>query len=154
MLRYRDILLPETIDQQRKAPRTLLPFHFGNRENGAETLAEETEVQAEIPAMSETEVAPGTPADPIAASTETEVYYTFTWAGRARRSGPAAQGGRGKPQEARTGKPRGKGKPKGADRGGKPSEAKSYSAKPAPKKDRIDPDNPFAAALMGFKKDK
>lgn len=120
----------------------------------AETLEEETEIPAEIPAMSETEVAPGTPADPIAPSTEIEVYYTFTWAGRARRSGPPAQGGRGKPQEARTGKPRGKGKPKGGDRAGKPSEAKNYSAKPAPKKDRIDPDNPFAAALMGFKKDK
>ncbi|MFX0541424.1 helicase-related protein [Roseovarius sp. S4756] len=129
----------------------------------AETPEEQTEVSADIPEMSETEVAPGTPADPIAPSAEPEVYYTFTWAGRARRSGPPAGardgGGRGKPQEGR-GKPRGKGKPKGGDRGGdrggKPGNAgaKSFEAKPAPKKDKIDPDNPFAAALMGFKKDK
>ncbi|PVA11939.1 disulfide oxidoreductase [Pelagivirga sediminicola] len=130
----------------------------------AETPEPEAEIPAEIPEMSETEVAPGTPADPIAPSTEPEVYYVFTWAGRARRS-PAADGrggegqGRGKPAEGR-GKPRakGKGKPQGErggkDRGAKQAGAKSHSAGPAPKKDRIDPDNPFAAALMGLKNDK
>ncbi len=146
----------------------------------SETPEPDAEVPAEIPEMSETEVAPGTPADPIAPSAEPEIYYTFTWAGRARRGGAPAKARdasardagahegedapRGKPQEGR-GKPRGKpqgarGKPKGAarggERGGKPggAGAKSFEAKPAPKKDRIDPDNPFAAALMGFKKDK
>ncbi|WP_138933602.1 helicase-related protein [Roseovarius arcticus] len=124
----------------------------------AETIEPDPEIPAEIPEMSETEVEPGTPADPIAPSVEPEVYYTFTWAARARRSNPPAGarpegGARGKPQEARS-KPRGKGKPKGGDRPAKSSEAKSFSAKAAPKKDRIDPDNPFAAALMGLKKGK
>ncbi len=124
----------------------------------AETIEPDPEIHAEIPEMSETEVEPGTPADAIAPSVEPEVYYTFTWAARARRSNPPATtrpegGARGKPQEAR-GKPRGKGKPKGGDRPAKGNEAKSFSAKPEPKKDRIDPDNPFAAALMGLKKDK
>ena len=72
---------------------------------------------------------------------EMEVYYTFTWA-------PKPRGNR--PQQDR--KPRGKGKPgKGKTRGPQQNKgAKTYSAKPQ-KKDRIDPDNPFAAALMGLK---
>ncbi len=131
----------------------------------AETPDDEAEIPADIPEMSETEVAPGTPADPIAPEAEPEVYYIFTWAGRASRRGGQAEG-RGKPAEGRGAKPRGKGgKPQGAkergakERGGKERGAgnaanKSHSAGPAPKKDRIDPDNPFAAALMGLKGDK
>ena len=139
----------------------------------AETVDDATEIEAEIPQMSETEVAPGAPADPIAPSVEPEVYYIFTWAGRARRNAPAegAEGaarprGRGKPQGAadRSDKPKG-GRPQGErakggkqkdgkPRTGKPEGAKTHSAGPAPKKDRIDPDNPFAAALMGLKSDK
>jgi ATP-dependent RNA helicase SUPV3L1/SUV3 len=73
----------------------------------------------------------------------------------------------------RSGKPRGKGKPQGGDRGGdrnkpqggdrnkgrdrnregeRPQQgAKTYEARPPRAKDRIDPDNPFAAALMGLR---
>lgn len=87
---------------------------------------------------------------------EMEVFYTFAW-GRARggdRSGGRGDGqARGKPQgkgrPQGKGKPRGKGGPKGGDRGDKGS--KNFEARP-PKKDRIDPDNPFAAALMGLTK--
>jgi ATP-dependent RNA helicase SUPV3L1/SUV3 len=125
----------------------------------AETPKDESEVPAEIPDVSGTEVAPGTPADATVAEAEPEIYYTFTWAGRARHSN--AHEGRGKTapdrRDAREGrgKPRGKGKPKGGkERGPQGSVAKSHSAGPAPKKDRIDPDNPFAAALMGLKTDK
>ena len=134
----------------------------------AETPEKVTEIPAEIPEMSETEVAPGTPADPIAPSVEPEVYYTFTWAGRARRN--AAPEPRAKATEGREDKPRARGKPQGKERGGKPQGgkphsgkprggskpegAKTHSAGPAPKKDRIDPDNPFAAALMGLKSGK
>ncbi|NNE54236.1 MAG: hypothetical protein HKN30_17755, partial [Sulfitobacter sp.] len=56
-------------------------------------------------------------------------------------------------------RPRGKGKPqgkgrKGAPRGDKGGKAQNLSARP-PKKDKpIDPDNPFAAALMGLKDSK
>ncbi|MFC3615895.1 helicase-related protein [Lutimaribacter marinistellae] len=113
-----------------------------------------------VPETPEEELMPGTAPDAALAGPETEVFYTFTW-GRARQPrGPRpegkgkrdAKGGRGKPQG---GKPRGdrpqgkKGGGRGGDQGGK-----SFSARP-PKKDKpIDPDNPFAAALMGLKGDK
>lgn len=82
---------------------------------------------------------------------ETEVFFTFTWGGFARPKG----GARGKPRAEAGGKrpanakPRGKGKPKVAapKREDKPA---SFSSRP-PRNDRIDPDNPFAQALMGFR---
>ena len=82
---------------------------------------------------------PGALAEP-----EVEIFYTFTWGGR-----KPSQQGRRRPEGR--GKPKGKGAPRG--KGGKPQDgkAKSYQARP-PKKDKaIDPDNPFAAALMGLK---
>ena len=90
--------------------------------NTAETAAEET---------------PG-------AGPEMEVFYTFTWGGRAARQTGRTQGD----------KPRAKGKPKKAHGksqagGNKPQ---SYQAKPKKEK-QIDPDNPFAAALAGFNKE-
>jgi ATP-dependent RNA helicase SUPV3L1/SUV3 len=105
---------------------------------------ESAEVPAALPEASEGEVLPGEtpPADP--AEPEMEVFYTFTWAGRANRSRGDA---RAKPRgEKPSGKPRAKGKP-GPKREQGP---KTFSSKPE-KKDKIDPDNPFAAALMGFK---
>ncbi|MGI9389015.1 MAG: disulfide oxidoreductase, partial [Boseongicola sp.] len=71
----------------------------------------------------------------------TETFFTFTWAGN-----------RGREQQRQPGKPQGKGRPKAkprpkGDAGGKP---KRYQARP-PKKDQIDPDNPFAQALMGLR---
>ena len=73
---------------------------------------------------------------------EEEVYYVFTWRGnRPRRpAGKARAAGQGKPR----GKPKGKRPPKGADK------PRKFTARP-PRKDEIDPDNPFAAALMGLK---
>ena len=70
---------------------------------------------------------------------EQEVFYTFTWKPRSRSPRPEQpRRPKGKPA-----KPKGRGKPE-------PKGARSFSAKPA-KADKIDPDNPFAAALMGFK---
>lgn len=69
----------------------------------------------------------------------TEVFVTFTWAGKARGAKPA-QGRKQKGKSAK-GKPRQRAENKGA---------KTFSSRPE-KKDRIDPDNPFAAALMGLK---
>ncbi len=95
---------------------------------------------------SEAEATPeaDTPAEP-----EVEVYYTFTWAGFGRkgnqRGGQQARGKGGKPQG---GKPRGKGPRKDGDGGQK---AKSFSSRPPKKEKAIDPDNPFAQALMGLK---
>jgi ATP-dependent RNA helicase SUPV3L1/SUV3 len=79
---------------------------------------------------------------------EMEVFYTFTW-GRTR-ANPARQ------RPDRTGgKPQGnKGKPpRGKKPGGRPqqNEAKSFSARPPKPEKKIDPDNPFAAALMGLR---
>ncbi len=69
---------------------------------------------------------------------EMEVFYTFTWGGFAR-----GNRGGGKP------KPRGKPKPKGPRK----DKAQKFSARPPKKEKAIDPDNPFAQALMGLKKD-
>ncbi|WP_227284116.1 helicase-related protein [Boseongicola sp. H5] len=85
------------------------------------------------------------------AAPEMEVFYTFAWAPR-RRANP--QGQRRGEGGAGAGKPRGKkGKPPGKP-GGKPrgnTKPQSFSARPERKKDRIDPDNPFAQALAGLK---
>ena len=121
-----------------------------------------------VPADAEPAAAVPTPADPEADEAledktptdkaeaggtregpEIEVFYTFTWAPR----------GRGRPQgdrPQRKGPPNGAGGAKGgAKRGGKPQGGKgqNYSARPPKKEKAIDPDNPFAAALAGLKKD-
>ena len=83
---------------------------------------------------------------------EMEEFFTFTWGGFGRQQ--AGQRG-GKPRGGQ--QPRGKsgkpgGKPKGKPRGPKPGgagKAKTYQSRPE-KKDRIDPDNPFAQALKGL----
>ncbi len=68
---------------------------------------------------------------------EQEVFYTFTWARKPRGERPL-------------GKPRGKPKGKPRSKGPRDNTPKTYQSRPA-KKDKIDPDNPFAAALMGLK---
>lgn len=104
------------------------------------------------------EVPNGVAADAEIDGPEVETYWTFTWAGRAARR-PARDGGRnGAPQ--REDAPRGKGKRqgkrppnKGKGKGGpRDQKAKSFSSAPS-RKDKIDPDNPFAAALAGLKKE-
>jgi len=104
----------------------------------------------EAPADASTEVVTPTDQAPTDATLETpdtgpeiEVFYTFTWGGRAAR--PARPQGDARPRGK--GKPKGRGKPQGG--GNKPQ---SFQAKPKREK-QIDPDNPFAAALAGFKKD-
>lgn len=106
--------------------------------------AEEPEAPTGPPDAADTELVPGETPDGAVDTPETEVFYTFTWAARARSANRQSQGqGR---------KPKGKGKPGGKGKA-KPRQEdapKGYSSKPQ-KKDRIDPDNPFAAALMGLK---
>ncbi|EEX11154.1 MgpS [Ruegeria lacuscaerulensis ITI-1157] len=106
----------------------------------AEASAEATE-SAEAPAE-----APA--AEPASDEPEIEVFYTFTW-GRQASRGPRREPrqGKGKPG----GQPReGRGKPQGK-KGGKPQGTKTFSSRPPKKEKAIDPDNPFAAALMGLK---
>ncbi|SFQ97486.1 helicase-related protein [Poseidonocella sedimentorum] len=115
----------------------------------AETPTEAPEVAAAIPEQSEGEVSPGTAPDAEVAGPEVEVFYTFTWRGNRPARGARREDGQ---------KPRGKGKPKGkrggdkpqGGRGDKPQGARKFESRP-PKKDKIDPDNPFAAALMGLR---
>jgi len=85
-----------------------------------------------------------------AAPVEMEVYYTFAWgAKRVDRSADGPRKGqkpRGKPKQHRGLKG------KGGKAGGNSGKAERFEARP-PKSDKpIDPDNPFAAALMGFSK--
>jgi ATP-dependent RNA helicase SUPV3L1/SUV3 len=134
-----------------------------------------------IPETPEEELMPGTAPDAGVAGPELETFYTFTWGGNRgnnrggnrnargprREQGGDAQGrddrqargdkgGRGRRDDRndRGGKGGGKpGGPKGPKKGGPKGGGggKSYEARP-PKKDKpIDPDNPFAAALMGLK---
>ncbi|WP_417523606.1 helicase-related protein [Marinovum sp.] len=115
-----------------------------------------------IPVVDEAagELAPGETPDKEEAGPEMEVFYTFTWGRNARgdrkpRGGARGERDGGKPQGKGRRSDRGEGKgrgPKGAKGKGPRREegAKTYQSRPE-KKDRIDPDNPFAAALMGLK---
>ncbi|MBV7410185.1 helicase-related protein [Maritimibacter sp. DP1N21-5] len=134
----------------------------------AETPVEGTsEVEAVPEADPEPVIEPGAEgaseveATPEAASEpEAEVFYTFTWgglnrgnAGRGQRQGggPRREGGKpghgGQNKGPRKGGPKGKGGPGG----GKDQGAKTFSARPPKKEKAIDPDNPFAQALMGLR---
>ena len=111
----------------------------------AADVAETADVQPADAA--ETDDASQAPAE--AAAPENEVFYTFTWGRKPKQrdNAPRRRDAKGDGQ-----KPRGKGKPKG----GKPgrsdqNKAKSFQARPEKKERPIDPDNPFAAALMGLK---
>ena len=113
------------------APKASVPDAEASEEAApsAEVKPEETPVAADA-AATEEEVR------------EKEVFYTFTWGGNrpARRDDKTKQ----RPQ----GKPRGKPKGKRPPRDDKP---RNFSARPAKPEKKIDPDNPFAAALMGLK---
>jgi ATP-dependent RNA helicase SUPV3L1/SUV3 len=103
--------------------------------------ATEAPVEAVVPAEAPAEDAP-----------EMEVFYTFTWGGRAittRQGGRPQQTQsdkqRGNDKPRSNDKPRGKGKPKGKPGAGRDNnKPQSFQAKPRQEK-AIDPDNPFAA---------
>nr|WP_037952003.1 helicase-related protein [Sulfitobacter donghicola] len=101
---------------------------------------------AEAEAAPSEEAAPAEAAPTEAAEPEMETFYTFTWARAPRRqnAGGDRPKGKGKPN------PRGK---KGQRDGGKGGKSQNFSARPPKKEKQIDPDNPFAAALMGLKND-
>jgi len=139
-----------------------------------ETEARETDVAKTAQADTVVPVEVATGADEASASegsapevlepaAEMEVFYTFTWAPRAPRRDRAPQGrrpeGGNRGKEATGDAPKGKGprgKPKGKGnrtrdevQGGR-NKPQQFEARP--RKDKpIDPDNPFAAALSGFK---
>ncbi len=169
---------PEAAESETPAPETA--EDAADDEVPAEAIAEAPPVAEEgAPAPEEAatpdEAAESEPAPEPAAEAEIESFYTFTWAprrqggGRPRRDQQHGRGGKqgeGERGERQGGKPRGKGgKPGkrsegkgggGRDRdnkggkGGKPQGTKTYQARPPRKEKPIDPDNPFAAALMGL----
>ena len=86
---------------------------------------------------------------------EMEVFYTFAWGGgrpnknRGRPTQgdqPQRKGGGKRPPQGNKGGGKQQNRGKGQRDGGK-----SFSARPPKKEKTIDPDNPFAAALMGLK---
>jgi ATP-dependent RNA helicase SUPV3L1/SUV3 len=118
-----------------------------------DAAAEETPaVEAEAPAEAEAEAPAEAAAD---AAPETEGFVTFTWGGdRQNNRGPRRERGgqqQGGRRDQQGDKPRGKGKPKGKGGPRRDNSAKSFQARPPKKEKAIDPDNPFAAALMGLK---
>ncbi|MFA5581206.1 MAG: helicase-related protein [Paracoccaceae bacterium] len=147
------------------------PVAVDTPEAGDETAPEVAAADAEAPvadapvaeaapeAADSSAAAPETGDTPADAAPEIEVFYTFSWPSRpARPRGQprdgAAQGrqGQGKPGAKQGAKPR-QGKPGGPRRGGErdTAEPKSFEARPPRAEKKIDPDNPFAAALMGLR---
>ncbi len=125
--------------------------------DGIAPVASETpetpEVSDHIPDTVAEETAIGTAPDAEIAGAEMEAFYTFTW-GRAPRgaAGPRRDAGE-KPRGKGKGKPPAKGR-KGPPRGEAAGKSQNFSARPPKKEKAIDPDNPFAAALMGLKDNK
>nr|WP_237212675.1 helicase-related protein [Ruegeria lacuscaerulensis] len=137
------------------------PVETSVTEAAEQPVAEETAAPEVEPAEVATPAeAPTEATDSIEAATEApasdepevEVFYTFTW-GRQRQAnrGPRREQRQGQGKGKPRGKPQdGRGKPQGK-KGGKPQGSKSFSSRPPKKEKAIDPDNPFAAALMGLK---
>ncbi len=144
-----------TPDQDAPAP----PEPVADAPEKGATAPAEAPAGSEEDASAPDEAAPGTaPEVTSEAAPDMEVFYTFTWGHRPaqnRDSGP-----KGRPQGKAGGKQGGKpgnkpGNRRGQKPGGKPKQgAKSFSARPPKYEKPIDPDNPFAAALMGLKDSK
>ncbi|MBW4707781.1 disulfide oxidoreductase [Roseobacter sp. YSTF-M11] len=123
--------------------------------HGTTAVATDTP-KAEAPAAPASETEPTTEgaadaADAADATPEMEVFYTFTWGRPARNAGATnRRSGDDRPQGKGKGKPGGKGK-RGGPRGNKGQGPQKFSARPPKPEKKIDPDNPFAAALMGLK---
>ena len=133
------------VEDPEKSPEETPP------EPPAETPVEEP---SETPPAPPTEVPGDAPTEipqQMTAETEAdegpvmEVFYTFTWAGNrpARREHGDRPRGQGRPEGKGQDRPRGKPKGKRPPREEAP---RNFSSRP-PKKDKIDPDNPFAALL-------
>ena len=119
----------------------------------------EAAVVEEAPAVEDAPVEEATSEE---AAPEMEVFFTFTWARQQRNAGNRGnnrgdaeagqnrnRGNKPKAGGRNTGKPGRKGGNDRDDRGDQ--KPKSWASKPARKEKPIDPDNPFAAALMGLK---
>ncbi len=136
----------EVVPPTTEAPAETPVMDAGDIPVGGAVTEEGAKPSEDAPAaeVSEAEAPVGEAADTV----EMEAFYTFTWARAPRRQ-----------QNAAGERPRGKGKPnprgkKGQRDSGKGEKAKNFSARPPKAEKKIDPDNPFAAALMGLKDEK
>ena len=135
---------PTEAPKEGEASAEAAPAAEAAPEAPADTAASETPAES----------AAGTPVeasepDPAAQEgPEMEVFYTFRWGGN--RGGRPQGQGKPRPRGKQGGKPGGKQGGKGGPRNDK---AQTFKARPPKKEKAIDPDNPFAAALMGLKKD-
>ena len=124
-------------------------------ETPAEPAPEAVAERIEDGQPSETELPIGAPADAAVEGPEIEVFYTFTWGRRTQQNARPKGQRTGKPKPQQGARPQGKGgKPRGKQ--GKPPNkgGKTFSARPPRDDKKIDPDNPFAAALMGLRDNK
>ena len=114
-----------------------------------EAVEPEPQVEVTSAAIGDVEA----PAQAAEDAPEMEVYYTFTWGRPPRAAGqPNRRAGGGERPQGK-GKPAQKGK-RGSPRADKDKGPQKFSARPPKPEKKIDPDNPFAAALMGLKDNK
>ncbi|MEM6595917.1 MAG: helicase-related protein, partial [Pseudomonadota bacterium] len=137
---------PPAAEAVKTGVETDLESSAGPEAAGQETPPSETASEIAVPEAT-------APAD----SPEVDVFYTFTWAGRGAQQrqegrGKARSGGKQQAKAGKPGGPRKGGRRQGgkAQPGKQATGSKTFSAKPA-KAAKIDPDNPFAAALMGLR---
>ncbi len=120
----------------------------------AETDAPASE-ETVVEAASEAEAAPVETTETPAEETgpEMETFFTFTWARQQRQNNRQGGNRRNEGGNNDRRKQGAKGKPGGKPgrKGGNDHKPKAWASKPAKKEKPIDPDNPFAAALMGLK---
>jgi ATP-dependent RNA helicase SUPV3L1/SUV3 len=131
-------------------PDDIVPETASISDEGIAPIISETpEVSDHIADTAAGENPLGTAPDASIAGAETEVFYVFTWGRPVRANQSARRGGGERPQGKGKPAPRGK---KGGQRDAKGgNKSQSSSARPPKAEKPIDPDNPFAAALMGLK---
>ena len=133
---------------EREKVRAAVPFSVPPQEPSSELF--DVEINETTSAVAQEDVLKTSPDELVmqngsAEHVETESFYTFTWAPKRLVSQPQGN----KPQRKQPPPPKGK-------RGAKPAQGnktQSFAARPPKKEKAIDPDNPFAAALSGLKRD-
>ncbi|MEP1537386.1 MAG: helicase-related protein [Paracoccaceae bacterium] len=134
------------------------PVAEGAPAEDAPVVAEKPAEEAVAEAKSDDTSDVAAPAEEAEAP-EMEVFYTFAWGGGrpnnnrgrpAQGDQPQRKGGGKRPQGNKAQGNKGGGKQQNRGKGQRDG-GKSFSARPPKKEKTIDPDNPFAAALMGLK---
>ena len=135
--------VPETVEEKAAEKAEQPPEAAAEACEAGEQAAPETPKALEAAPEAAGDTAEKTAPEASEEAPEKEVFYTFAWGGSGARRKPR---GKGRAKADKPAQGRRKGKP-----GAHKAPPRSYQARP-PKKERpIDPDNPFAAALMGLR---